>query len=459
MIGFLFKLATVFGLGTVFLRPKAKVDPNKPNPQDPKDKPKPDIDDDTIAGYEFEEAFLAGGSPADKLATIILLHWDDSTPTEAFEVLKGLGHKAHVLMPLGPVVTANGRAWVGPTLQGATLMKALHEQAWALQGFVSGVLERYKLTDRLVVVGLGITGPIAVSLGLEGGEWVKLAYGTGGIFTADWVPLLQDPHAIAVRKLSYGDAIGFEQLALKTANERGIDFLFFYKADADQIGNALDVGTQQLWLQPLLAADLEASDKTNPVVVPVKASLAASFQALTLRLHPASLLKADAEKAAILLAAVAIKNGWEVSSVRVVSLTLGDPQKPMPAVVAKLQGRVDRPTALAWIEELRAQPGWVVDDAGVTDVPPAPADGTTILKFTLNNAVLNDARLQLLNGALSELATVQGWNLDSITDTEAGFEVQLSHPTPGPDRLVAVANQLLKLSASEWSLDSMTTTT
>lgn len=247
---------TIFALGgaAVVAAPKKKV-LNDINPPAPAPAPGP-APDGKLGGYDFAEFYIGGGKPDQKLPTIILLHAEDSDAAAALPVLSTLSKPARVLVPRGPIATAKGRAYLPAGVQGAALLKAITEQAWALQAFLVSALAKYSVAERLVVVGLGTAGSMAVALGLEGGAWVRLAYGLGGVFTADQMPLAQDPHAIAVRKLSYGDAIGFDKLAAITAAERGIDYLTIYEADVDLIGGMLDDATARAWLMPLLEKDL-----------------------------------------------------------------------------------------------------------------------------------------------------------------------------------------------------------
>lgn len=246
----IFAVFALGGTAAVVLKPKKA-------PKDiPKPGPGPGPGDGKLGGFEFAEFYLNGAKPGEKLPTIVLLHAEDSDAPAALPVLSTLTKPARVLVPRGPIATPNGRAYVPPTAQGAALSKALVGQAWALQAFLAGALAKFPVVDRLVVVGLGTAGSMATALGLEGGAWVRYAYGVGGTFTADWVPLAQDPHAIVVRKLSYGDAIGFDKLAYSTAVDRGIDYFAIYEADVDPIGGVLDVDTTRAWLMPLLEKDL-----------------------------------------------------------------------------------------------------------------------------------------------------------------------------------------------------------
>lgn len=209
-----------------------------------------------LGGYDFGEFYLNGAKPEGKLLTIVLLHAEDSDAAKALAVLSTLKQPARVVVPRGNVVTPNGRAYLPLAAQGEALTKAVSTEAWALQGVLTETMARFAVADRLVVIGLGTAGAMATLLGLEGGAWVRLAYGVGGTVTAGQVPLAQEPHAVAVRKLSYGDAVGFDKLAAATAAERGINYFTLYEADVDPVGGVLDDATTRAWLMPLLEQDL-----------------------------------------------------------------------------------------------------------------------------------------------------------------------------------------------------------
>lgn len=187
------------------------------------------------------------GAGAEPLPTVVLLHGEGQVPAAAREVLP-VSRPIRVVTVLGRVEDVAGRRrHVDPLLQGISLREALLREADEIGATVVAAVQRFAIEGRVVVVGLGTAGAIALAIGLRGAMFVRAALGAGGTLTADWIPPAAPPEPAQLYKLSWGDAEGFDQLAMATAAERGwptrLDL-----GDIDAIDGTPDAATSRAWL-------------------------------------------------------------------------------------------------------------------------------------------------------------------------------------------------------------------
>lgn len=213
----------------------------------------------TQAGPDYQtiDAYFGGAKPGDQdLPTIVLLHGEGSTPTQALKTLEGAEmfangwpHPVRVLVPMGRFGDQKHRFYVDPTTKTkAEWQQAQRIEADSLGAWLTTALAAYASKPaKPIVVGLGANGAAAVRMALTQPALVRQAYGTGGAVPSYWagVPPLVGPGPI-IRKLSYGDGVAADDAAQAAAKERGFDF------ETMDLGEPPSEATVQKWLLPQL---------------------------------------------------------------------------------------------------------------------------------------------------------------------------------------------------------------
>lgn len=202
-----------------------------------------------VGGYEVVTMLTGGAKETDVLPLLILLHQDLSTAEAALPLLAGYDKPLRVVVPLGTYVKDGKRAYVDPALGIIDRRKALQQTAIGLQDFIVTAQATWPSTGRVFVVGLGSSGAMAVNLGMFAPPLVRQAFGIGGVFEAEWVPLAHTWQN-ETYKLSWGDSIGFDKLAEETAQARDI-FYQVWPIDTD-LGENFDPTLTRDWFLGLL---------------------------------------------------------------------------------------------------------------------------------------------------------------------------------------------------------------
>ena len=136
---------------------------------------------------------------------------------------------------------------VDPLLQGPKYREALLRESDAVGSVIVDAANRFAIDDRLVVVGLGTAGALALAVALRGAMLVRAGLGVGGTLTADWVPPTGGWGPAKLYKLSWGDAEGFDALAMETAAGRGWPVRLDI-GDVDVLSGTPDPATARAWL-------------------------------------------------------------------------------------------------------------------------------------------------------------------------------------------------------------------
>lgn len=232
----------------------AKKDKNAPD----KGKTKPDVKpgDPELQQLGLHEALVGrvdgdqyrAGAGAEILPTVVLLHGEGDDPSLARQVLPK-SRPLRVIVPLGRIADLGPRRrYVDPMLAGVAYRQALVKEADDLVAVVVAATQRFNVSGRLVMIGLGTAGAIAVLNAMRGGAFVRAGLGAGGTLTADWVPPKAPPDPARLYKLSWGDAVGFDTLAMQAAAERGWPARLDV-GDLDVIGSTPDPMTSRAWLE------------------------------------------------------------------------------------------------------------------------------------------------------------------------------------------------------------------
>lgn len=192
------------------------------------------------ATYQVIDAYFGGAKPGDPgLPTIVVLHGEGSTPTMAFKTLEGKEMFANgwqspvrILCPTGRFgveVPGPARFYVEQGLATpASYQAAQRQEGERLATWLATAVAAYtSAPPRVIVVGLGANGPLAVEMAFQRPDLIRQAYGTGGSVPSYWVldaAQLGDTPSPLIRKLSYGDGVGPDDATQKAAKERGYDF-------------------------------------------------------------------------------------------------------------------------------------------------------------------------------------------------------------------------------------------
>lgn len=184
---------------------------------------------------------------------VLLLHEAGGDPLEALALLAGMTG-ARVLAPYGRAVAANGgRAFLDPGAAANPLERRLARRCQAravgveLEAFLVAALLRWP-TTRVIVVGLGEGGTLALQLGLTV-PLVDTALAFGGAVDSALVPTAQRCSA-RLRKASWGAALSADRCVAQFARSRGFDFQVDALSDAS--GSAAFH-----WVLPQVQAALE----------------------------------------------------------------------------------------------------------------------------------------------------------------------------------------------------------
>lgn len=188
------------------------------------------------------------GPGTDPLPTVVLLHGEGDDPAAARLALPTTRPIRLVTLE-GSLVDGNGRRrYVDPLLQGQPLRDAQLREANEAALAVIAATQRFAVDGRLVIVGVGSSGAYAIANAMRGAPWFRAALGAGGVVTADWIPDAPAPaDAPKIWKLSYGDAVGFDQIAAQKATALGWKFTVD-QGDVDVIGLTPDAATVRAWL-------------------------------------------------------------------------------------------------------------------------------------------------------------------------------------------------------------------
>lgn len=191
--------------------------------------------DDAAASkkYEFVSGYAGGAKEGDDVPVVVLLHGQNSTPQEAIDRVP-ITRPARVLVPRGLVPEANGKfSFFNRNLTGAARDAAIYEASTALGKAVSDVVEAkdYGVTKpatpkRAVVVGLDVSGPLAIAVALRNPLQVRQAWAEGGSgVPGTWLPASMPPmNNLAkpvIRKISYGPALDIDVGTAKKASDMG----------------------------------------------------------------------------------------------------------------------------------------------------------------------------------------------------------------------------------------------
>lgn len=214
--------------------------------------------------YTAIDAYFGGAKPDQAgLPTIVLLHGEGSTPTEALKTLEGKDMFANgwpgpvrVVVPMGRYGDQKSRYYVDPakTKTRADFQSAQRQEADVIADWMAGSLNVYKsVPQKAIIVGLGANGATAVQVALRRPELVRQAYGTGGAVPSYWVAgaaSLNGQKGPAIRKISYGDGISADDAAQKAAKDRGWDF------ETLDLPEPPSESTVQKWLLPQIDEQL-----------------------------------------------------------------------------------------------------------------------------------------------------------------------------------------------------------
>lgn len=204
-----------------------------------------------LAGYELAEWTTGGASPGAELPTIVILHAPSSGDQAVRQAFANFPAPARLVVPLGRTGEGQVRSYVDPTLP--NIGGRLQIESVALQSLLAAVLQSRKVLHRVIVVGLGGSGTLAMLLGLYAGASVRQAYAVGG--TLDSTQVAPAPTAaVQLRMLVSGGLLpGMAEgtlAAVQLAASRGFD------AHAE-VGGVQALPTLiQTWLWPQLTAGL-----------------------------------------------------------------------------------------------------------------------------------------------------------------------------------------------------------
>lgn len=213
--------------------------------------------------YTAIDAYFGGAKPDQSgLPTIVLLHGEGSTPTEALRTLEGKDMFANgwpspvrVVVPMGRFGDQKARYYVDPA-QARTrdeFLAAQRQEADVIADWMAGSLGAYgSVPAKAIVVGLGANGATAVQVALRRPELVRQAYGTGGAVLPEWVASAASltGKSPAIRKISYGDGIALDDAAQAASKERGWDF------ETLDLPEPPSESTVQKWLLPQIDEQL-----------------------------------------------------------------------------------------------------------------------------------------------------------------------------------------------------------
>jgi len=208
--------------------------------------------------FTVVDAYFGGAKPGDTgLPTIVLLPGEGSNPTAAFKTLEGADQYVNgwtkpvrILVPVGRYSDGNARYYVAPVpgQSRADYLNAQRQAADEVAAWLAQAVANYtSAPPKVIVVGLGANGAMAVRIALVRPDLVRQAYGTGGAVPSTWaeVPPLQGPGP-AIRKISYGDGIATDAAAQAVAKDRGYDF------ETMTLPEPPSEATVQKWLLPQL---------------------------------------------------------------------------------------------------------------------------------------------------------------------------------------------------------------
>lgn len=238
-------LGAVAGLGLL-----ARGAPELP----PKPEPEPEPGEPGVPSAALVESFIGGGKPGDDLPVIVLLHAAGSNPTAAIKLLAPITGPARVLAPVGRYTMGAEfvRFFVDPALLIDAQRVAALAEADRLGAIIDAIVAANPtpVPSRVILIGLGSSGELATRIGLAHPLQVRQSWATGGAVPPAWVPAglpqlgnLQRPRN---RKLTFGDAIALDNVAVAAATKAGLDLsLMQLKAPptADQV---------QKWIFPEL---------------------------------------------------------------------------------------------------------------------------------------------------------------------------------------------------------------
>lgn len=188
------------------------------------------------------------GPGSEVLPTVVLLHGEGDDPATARAAIPTTRPIRLVTM-LGRLVDGNGhRRYLDPLLQGQTLRDAQLREANDLALAIVAATQRFPVQGRLVIIGVGSSGAYAIASAMRGAPWFRAGLGAGGVVTADWIADAPAPaDAPKLFKLSFGDAVGFDQMAAQKAKSLGWDYAVDL-GDVDVIGVTPDAATVRAWL-------------------------------------------------------------------------------------------------------------------------------------------------------------------------------------------------------------------
>ncbi|PCC73133.1 hypothetical protein SAMN02745121_08713 [Nannocystis exedens] len=196
----------------------------------------------------LDGATYTPGPGAELLPMVVLLHGEGDDPAALRSVLPP-SRPLRVVTLLGRLDDGNGRRrYLDPLLQGTALRTAQLRETDDIGLAVIAATQRFPVDGALVIVGVGGAGAMALAEAMRGPAWFRAAFGAGGVLTADWVPDGKAPASPPrLFKLSYGDAVGFDQLAAQKAAGLGWP-LVVDQGDVDVIGASPDAATVRAWL-------------------------------------------------------------------------------------------------------------------------------------------------------------------------------------------------------------------
>lgn len=234
----------VWGLSNLMgpkpVTPGPKVEPE---PEPAKDKPLV-----KVAGYTLEEWVTPDAKLTDDLPIVVVLHEQGSTLEHVRKMLADYnGGKARFIAPSGRYFVEPGFGFVDPDAK--TGVAALRDEGDSLIKLVVGLRALRSPQRRVIVVGLGGSTVLALSLALYAGFAVRDALGVGGSFEPELVPLLGGDSAIRMLAQETSPALDTTIKAFQLASSRG----FATQLDTGDFDLPLIPSDLQAWLFPLLA--------------------------------------------------------------------------------------------------------------------------------------------------------------------------------------------------------------
>lgn len=218
----------------------------------PSPKPNPTPGPDRLGGWEFAEWTTTATDVSTELPTIVVLHDVSSGAADVRVLFEGLEQPARIFVPLGKFGAGEQRGYIA--LEGAS-MKEAQTAAMELQSFLFAVLSARKVTGRIIVIGLGTSGTLAIALANYAGLAVRQAYAVGGLYEPAYVA--EKPQAqVRVRMLLQETAPQNVQAntanAFKLMSERGFDAQVL----AGDFDLPVTSALAKQWLWPELAGNL-----------------------------------------------------------------------------------------------------------------------------------------------------------------------------------------------------------